>query len=106
MIHQVYSKNFYYRMGVLCGDMLYYTKKFESFETMMQYCEETDKKHGWDMGRCRFCFQAFKDDTYDFATSCFSQVEMPVNGIAQNKGKLAEIILRDYKKKYGEETAG
>lgn len=95
------GKKIYYRMGVLCGNMLYYTKKFSSFKEMMQYCEDVDKKDGWDMFRCRFCFQAFKDDTYNFEKACFEQIEFPVNGIASNKERLAEIILKAYEKAKG-----
>ena len=94
----------WYRMGVLCGEMLYYTMKFDTFEAMMQYCADVDKKHGWDMFACRFCFQAFKDDSYNFEKACILQIEMPVNNIDQNKEGLAERILKAYAKTKGGES--
>ena len=102
-VEAIKGKGFFYRMGVLCGNMLYNTYKFDSFDAMMQEAERIDNKYKSDMARCRFCFQAFKDDTYNFEKACFYQQEFPVNGISKNKEKIAEIILRDYEREDGAE---
>lgn len=105
-VEAIKGKGFFYRMGVLCGNMLYNTYKFDSFDAMIQEAERIDNKYKSDMARCRFCFQAFKDDTYNFEKACFSQVDISVNGISKNKERLAEIMLRNYERKEGATSAG
>lgn len=94
-------KKIFFKMGVMCGEMLYATYKFDDFEKMMQEAEEIDDKFNSDMMYCSFVFQAFKDESYDFSKSCFFQEIFSVNGISRHKAIIAKAILTAYEKNVG-----
>ena len=85
------QKPFFYKMGVCCGNNLYSTYKFDSFEKMMNEAISIDNKYN-DMKYCTFVFQAFKDTSYDFEKSCFWQEEVSVNNIVRKVESLAEDV--------------
>ena len=96
-LDEIRKKKFFYKMGVLCGKTLYATFKFNDFDRLIKSASDTSQKYGRDMFLCRFVIQAFSDSSYDFDTSCFSQVECPVNRIALDVELIAKMILGDYK---------
>lgn len=93
-IERVKSKKLFYKMGVMCGELLYYTYKFDDFEKMVQKAKEISEKYK-DMQYCTFVIQAFKDDSYDFEKSCFFQTELFVYDIKTKIDSIAEKILQD-----------
>lgn len=101
-IENIKSKNIFFKMGVMCGEILYTTAKFNDFEKMMQEAERINNKYKSDMRYCTFVFQAFKDASYDFSNSCFFQTKVYVNNILQEKTNIAEAVLAAYEKKGGE----
>lgn len=97
-VGQINNKEFCYKVGVMCGKELYYTMKFDSFEKMIQEAHQIDEKYQSDMQKCDFVIQAFKDNTYNFETSCISQIRTPVNNIQMKSEDIAGKILSDAEK--------
>ena len=93
-IESIKTKKFFYKMGVLCGDFLYHSYKFEDFETMAEEAKYISNNYK-DMQCCTFVIQAFRDNSYDFKKSCFYQTELFVYDIEKKLDSIAEAILRD-----------
>lgn len=94
---RVKSKKLFYKLGVMCGELLYHTYKFDDFEKMVQKAKEISDTRK-DMKYCTFVIQAFKDDSYNFKKSCFFQTELFVYDIEKKLDSIAETILRDCEK--------
>ena len=90
------NKNYFYKLGVMCGNTLYCTYKFDDFEKMIKKAKQINDKYKSDMIFCTFVFQAFKDGTYDFKNSCFYQEKICVNQIENKAGVIAEKILKSF----------
>lgn len=97
-IEQINNTPFSYKLGVMCGQTLYKVMKFVSFEKMIQEAHQIDEKYQSDMQKCDFVIQAFKDNTYNFETSCISQIRTPVNNIQMKSEDIAGKILSDAEK--------
>lgn len=108
-LEQINNKQFYYKVGVMYGQTLYYTMKFNTFEEMFQRLTQIDQKYKSDMQYCSFVIQAYTDNSFDFKNSCFSQTERSVRGIESRVSDIAEEILKDYeisKQKRRDNNAG
>ena len=101
-IEQINKMSFFYKVGVMCGNTLLTTYKFDDFEKMMKELSDISNKHKSDMQRCAFVIQAFKDNTYDFKNSCFCQMRIKVNGIEERKDAVASRILHEFEERCGE----
>ena len=101
-IQKIDRYGFFYKMGVLTGQTLLSVEKFDSFEKMIREAERIDNTYKSDMCYCSFCFQAFKDDTYNFGTSCFFQYHTNVNGISRKICDIERAIIKAYKMNGGE----
>lgn len=100
LLENLKSKKFYYKMGVMGGELLYDVYEFDDFEEMMKEAFQIcDKYH--DMQRCAFVFQAFKDNSFDFKTSCFFQTKTSVYGIKIQMDDLIRDILHASEKVEG-----
>lgn len=86
----------YYKMGVMCGNVLYFTYKFDDFEKMMKSAKDINNKYKGDMQYCTFVIQAFKDNSYDFKKACFCQIKVRVSDIETGINNVIEKILSDY----------
>lgn len=91
----------YFKLGVNNGFNLLCTCKFNSFEEMIQEAKKIDERYKGDMKNCNFVFQAFIDDSYDFKKACFSQIQIPVNGICNNVEYITDRILKDFETNKG-----
>ena len=83
----------YYKMGVMCGNVLYFTYKFDDFEKMIKEATDIKNKYKRDMSYCTFVIQAFKDDSYDFEKSCICQLQISVNQIETALDAVVSKIL-------------
>lgn len=95
-IEQINNTPFCYKLGVMCGQMLYETMKFDNFEKMIQEAHQIDEKYQSDMQKCDFVIQTYKDNSYNFESSCISQIRLPVNDIKTKSEDIAGKILSDY----------
>ena len=95
-LKQINSKQFCYKVGVMCGKALYYTMKFNTFKEMIQRLTQIDQTYKSDMKYCTFVIQAYTDNSFDYKNSCFSQMERSVIGIKSRVTDIAEEILKDY----------
>ena len=91
------NKKIFYKMGVMCGETLYMTYKFNKFSKMIEKADEINNKYKSDMRYCCFVIQAFKDDTYDFEKSCFYQDKINVSSVKENAEFVAEKIIKAFK---------
>lgn len=91
---RIKNKRFFYKMGVMCGELLYHTYKFDDFGKMVEEAQKISDKYN-DMQYCTFVIQAFKDDSYDFEKSCFFQTRLPVYDIETKKDNIMKQILRN-----------
>ena len=89
-------KNLRYKMGVVCGEMLYSTMKFDDFHEMVQEAERISERYD-DIQRCSFVFQAYRDDSYNFETVCFFQTKCCVYDIRRKVTDMARCILEKLK---------
>ena len=96
---QLEQKKFFYKIGVMCGGIIYSTYKFEDFGMMIQFAKDIRDKYKSDMSNCRFIIQTYKDNSYDFETACFSQIEVAVTQIGLRVEGIAQEILKDSKGK-------
>lgn len=94
-IETLKTKNFFYKMGVLCGDVLYCTYKFDDFEKMLQEAKRINDKYKSDMRYCTFVIQSFNNNSYNFLKSCFSQIELNVNDVEAEADNIAKRILQE-----------
>lgn len=94
-IKTIKTKNYFYKMGVMCGDVLYCTYKFDDFEKMIEEADRINDKYKSDMRYCTFVIQAFKDSSYDFNNSCFFQEEIRVNSVNSESENIAKRILQE-----------
>lgn len=95
-IEIINTKNIFYKMGVICGEMLYSVDKFDNFEKMIQEAKQINDKYKRDMMNCMFVFQAFRDESYDFEKSCFFQTKLFVNDIENKIDALAKSIFAKF----------
>lgn len=95
-LEQINNKQFCYKVGVMCGNTLYYTMKFNTFKEMVQRLTQIDQTYKSDMQYCKFVIQAYTDNSFDFKHSCFSQIERSVTGIESRVADIAKEILKDY----------
>lgn len=93
---KIKSKKIFYQIGVMCGNTLYLTYKFDDFEKTMQEACRINNKYKRDMRYCCFVIQAFKDNTYDFEKSCFYQSKIYVNEIEDEVENIVEGILNRF----------
>lgn len=93
---QINSKQFCYKVGVMCGNTLYYTMKFNTFKEMVQRLIQIEQTYKSDMQYCTFVIQAYTDNSFDYKNSCFSQIERSVIGIKSKVVDIAEEIVKDY----------
>lgn len=92
------DKEFYYKVGVMCGENLYTTFKHKGFKELSERLTGIKEKYGWDMGYCKFVVQAYKDNSYDFQKSCFLQEVFSVNSWREEVEKwLKDKIKKDFK---------
>lgn len=92
------DKEFFYKLGVMCGQTLYTTFKFDNFKDLCNELTHIKEKYGWDMGLCSFVIQAYNDNSYDFQKSCFMQERFNVNHWNSQLGKeLKDKIEMEYK---------
>lgn len=101
-LEKIKNMKLYYKMGVMCGNLLYFTYKFDDFEKMMKSAKEINNKYKSDMKHCTFVIQAFKDSSYDFKKSCFSQTKVFVNNVESEIDNVIETILSDYESEVAE----
>lgn len=99
---QINKRGFFYKVGVMSGDILLTTYRFNDFEKMMKELSDIDDKYKSDMQRCAFVIQAFKDSSYDFKNSCFCQMYINVMGIKEKKDTVASRILHEFEERYRE----
>lgn len=97
-LERIDNTPFCYKLGVMYGQLLYKVMKFDSFEKMIQEAYQIDERYQSDMQKCDFVIQAFKDNTYNFETSCISQIRIPVNDIKTKTEDIAGKILSDAEK--------
>ncbi len=96
-VADIKNMNFYYKLGVLNKTLLLDVYEFDDFEKMMQIAKSIDCKYGSDMDNCHFVIQSFKDNSYDFRNSCFSQINIPIKNIEGQIDKLTKEIMADFK---------
>ena len=94
-VELIKKENFFYKMGVMCGALLYSTYKFDDFEKMMESAKGIKDRYGRDMLGCQFVIQTFRDGSYDFEKSCFSQIVVPVNDINLRFDRIMNEIMED-----------
>lgn len=95
IIDKLDEKHYFYKLGVCSGERVLGVCEFDSFAAMIRYAVHTNRDYGGDMYRCHFVIQVFKDDSYDFESSCFSQNEWSVNFIRFYIEAIAKAILND-----------
>lgn len=90
------DKEFRYRIGIVCGELVYETRKYDDFDAVFDYLEQVDEKYGHDMQYCSAVIQAYKDDSYDYKSACFYQKKMPIRGIRALKDRVREEMLEKW----------
>lgn len=95
-LEQINNKPFCYKVGVMFGNTLYYTMKFDGFEKMIQRAKDINRQYKSDMQYCTFVIQAYIDNSFDFKNSCFSQTEISVVNVESKVADIAEETLKDY----------
>ncbi len=90
------EKKFFYKMGVMCGELLYTTSEFDSFEKLLEEAKSINDEFKSDMSNCDFVIQTFRDSSYDFKKSCFSQIRIGVNNIDDKTDFVVRKIINDY----------
>lgn len=95
-LEQINKKHFYYKLGVMCGQTLYYVYKFDSFEKLAQKAKRIDEKYKSDMRYCSFVIQTFDNSSYDFDNSCFCQITKSVKDIETHFNDIAKEIFENY----------
>lgn len=93
------NNNLFYKLGVMCGDLLYTTYEFDSFNKLFQEAKSINNKFKSDMANCDFVIQTFIDNSYDFKKSCFSQIRVNVNSIEDRLGYILNEIVKSYSEK-------
>lgn len=95
------EKKFFYRLGVLSFSTTLKSFRYDNFESMSNEMTKIKKKYCWDMARCTFVVQAYKDNSYDFYNSCFLQEEFSVNAWDKEK---ETWLKEEITNQYGEEN--
>lgn len=81
-----------FKIGVECGDTLYYTREFDDFNRLIEWIEEKVRKFGWDMAFCNLIIQTYKDNSYDFQNACFMQETLSLGFLRSNMANIEQII--------------
>lgn len=90
------KKEFWYRIGIVCGELVYEIRKYDDFDAVFDYLEQVDEKYGHDMKYCSAVIQAYKDDSYDYSSACFYQIKKPIRGIRALKDRVREEMLEKW----------
>jgi hypothetical protein len=69
----------------------------------MKSAKDLNDKYKSDMQYCTFVIQVFKDSSYDFRKSCFSQTKVCVNDVETEIDNVIETILSDYESEVQED---